>query len=389
MKLANCTAYVVKTPAPHRGGRILTFLKLETDEGITGWGETACQHTFYSNYKIFPALINMLFETYLKGEDALAREKCLKRMYMGFSSSHPDFVNASLFSAFDIAMWDIAGKACKKPVYELLGGKYRDKVRTYTYIFGSKNDEWESRWLDPLKTAEDAEYWIGIGHNALKYDPLPQINASYYPPTPWELSNESLERAEASLSCLRGKVGTNIDILIGTHGQLTTASARRFGKMIEKYNVMWFEEPIPPENTREMGRLAGLIDVPIATGERLAHIYDFERLFTDNGCAIAQPDVASVGGITETKKIAAMAEPKYIQVAPHVWGGPISLASALQIDTSISNFLIQECIDQGGGFFDELIDEPFVWENGYLYPINRPGLGVNLVESALEQYSVL
>ncbi len=391
MKLTKCVPYVIRVPFPHRGGDVYTFVKLETDAGITGWGETCAQHTFYNNYQLYPQLMEMLFNEYLKGEDALARERLMKKMYLHFLTAHPDFLISCLFSAIDVALWDIAGKAANLPVYQLLGGRYRDRIRSYSYIiddvdFIDGEELWTKRIDDTVKCALR---YVERGYTALKYDPLPTHFGKYDRITPWELSNKELDFAEESVSTLRSALGRDVDIIIGTHGQTTTASSIRFGKMLEKYDVLWFEEPVPPENTEEMGRVVQAVQVPVATGERLCFTYEFERLFRDAGPAIAQPDLGSVGGITETKKISAMAEPKYIQVAPHVWGGPLSLAAAIQIDTTIPNFLIQETVMDGGGFYNEIVDEPITWEKGYLLPLERPGIGVNLREDALEKLSLI
>ncbi|MPN25960.1 D-galactonate dehydratase [bioreactor metagenome] len=196
-----------------------------------------------------------------------------------------------------------------------------------------------------------------------------------------------MHTAEKTLSALREAIGPNVDILIGTHGQHTTASAVKLGKMLEKYNCCWYEEPVGSENTRELGKVVQACTVPVATGERLVMTHDFQRLFEDNGCAVAQPDLGIVGGITEAVKIAHMAEPKFIQMAPHCWGGPLILAAAVHVDASVPNFILQETVDEGLGFFKEVMEEPVVWDKGYLIPPDRPGLGVNLVEDALKKYA--
>ena len=227
------------------------------------------------------------------------------------------------------------------------------------------------------------------GWTALKYDPIRQGDPSGLPASPWELTMREYHSAERSLDMMRKRFGQDVDILVGTHGQLTTASAIRFGKMLENYEVMWFEEPVLPENTKEMAKVARAVNVPVATGERLVGVHEFQRLFEDEGCAIAQPDLGTVGGITEAKKIAAMAEAKYIQMATHVWGGPILLAAAMQVDAAIPNFLIQESIDGTSSFMREIVDEPVCWKDGYLYVNDRPGLGINLVKKQLEKYSAI
>ena len=205
---------------------------------------------------------------------------------------------------------------------------------------------------------------------------------------PFNMTLEHYKNVEEVIGALRNAVGTKADILIGTHGQIPTASAIRLAKVLEPFRPLWFEEPVPPENTKEMAKVARSTSIPIATGERLATVFDFTRLLEDGAAAILQPDPGSCGGITELKKIAGIAEGYYAQMAPHVWGGPVITAAALQIDACIPNFLIQESIYKGGGFFNDIVVEPFAWEKGYYAIPRSPGLGVDLNISALEKFRV-
>ncbi|MGE4483846.1 MAG: mandelate racemase/muconate lactonizing enzyme family protein [Oscillospiraceae bacterium] len=389
MKLTTCTPYMIVPPASNngRGGRIFTFIKLETDAGITGWGECAAQDSFLNNWQCFAPIMNGLFEKFLKGEDALAREKLYKKMYGRFSSNHADFFTSSLFSAFDLALWDIAGKAFEQPVYQLLGGKYRDKLRSYSYIYTDPEYPLGEGWKYPDISAKYAIKMVDLGYTAVKFDPLNMLAPTGYPAAPWDLGLDELHRAESVIAAVRDAVGSSVDILIGTHGQITTSAAIRFGKMLQKYEVAWFEEPVSPENCDEMVKVANAVHVPVATGERLAMTHDYWRLLKSGAVAIAQPDLGTCGGLTEAKKIAGMCEPNFVSMAPHVWGGPIILAAAMQLDTCIPNFLIQECMSEPNAFFKELTDEPIVWKDGYFETLERPGLGINLNEAALEKYA--
>ena len=199
------------------------------------------------------------------------------------------------------------------------------------------------------------------------------------------MSQKEYDHAEKSIQCIREAVGTKADILIGTHGQITPSSAKRLAARIEKYDPLWLEEPCPPENYKEMGKIAQSTSIPIASGERLVTLFEFQNLFDQGGCAFAQPDLGSCGGITACKKIASLAEANYILMAPHVWGGPIITAAALQIDANVPNFLIQESIYKSDGFFNEIIKEPFEWEDGDLIVSDRPGIGIELDENKLEK----
>ena len=214
----------------------------------------------------------------------------------------------------------------------------------------------------------------------------PQSAPRRLPTPPWEVSLAEYEAAVNAVAAVRAAVGTRADILIGTHGQITPSAARRFAAQVEQYDPLWLEEPCPPENYKQMGEIARRTSIPIATGERLVGIHEFQNLFEHGGCAFAQPDLGSCGGITACKKIAAMAEANYVLMAPHILGGPIITAAAVQIDANIPNFLIQESIYKSRDFFDEIVVEPFEWDKGDLIPSTRPGIGIELNEEKLEAH---
>ena len=179
---------------------------------------------------------------------------------------------------------------------------------------------------------------------------------------------------------MRQAVGSKCDLLIGTHGQMTTSSAIRLARRMEPFDPLWFEEPVPPENKDEMARVARSTSIPIASGERLATKYEFVELLGKQAAAIIQPALGRVGGILEAKKIAGMAEAHYAQVAPHLYCGPIEAAANIQLATCSPNFLIQESIETFGNFHAEIVKEPIRWEDGYIIPPEKPGLGIELDE---------
>ncbi|MBN2074050.1 MAG: mandelate racemase/muconate lactonizing enzyme family protein [Dehalococcoidales bacterium] len=403
MKLTKLETYIVEVPPPGYGGNYWFFIKLHTDQGIYGWGETATLGVFYRLQKSYVALMEEIFETHLKGENPLDRERLSKTLYAALSCRHSEYFTQGLVSAIDVALWDIAGKVSNQPVYNLLGGVFRDKVRSYTYIYNIKTGgEVRSDWFDAGWIAENAQYLVEEGFTGLKLDPVPMVH--FEPPltpeeastggygvmyrNPFNMTLEHYEKVEETIGALRDAVGNKADILIGTHGQMTTASAIRLARVLEPFKPLWFEEPVPPENTKEMAKVARSTTIPIATGERLTTVFDFTRLLEDGAATYLQPDLGSCGGISECKKIAAIGEGYYAQMAPHVWGGPVITAAALQIDACIPNFLIQESIYKGGGYFDEIVVEPFVWEKGYYGLPTSPGIGVDLNMKAVEKFKV-
>ena len=402
MKLTKLETFIVEVPPPGYGGNYWFFIKLSTDEGIYGWGETATLQVFYRMQKSYKALLEDIFETYLKGENPLDRERLSKKIYTAVTERHSEYSTLGLISAIDLALWDIAGKACNQPVYNLLGGAFREKIRSYSYIYNVKTGGSQHiNWFDPGFVAENGKYMVEEGFTGIKLDPVPlvhfeplqtelrnvnQLRSKALYRNPFNMTLEHYRSVERVIGALRDAVGTKADILIGTHVQFTTASAIRLAKVLEPFNPLWYEEPVPPENTKEMAKVARSTFIPVATGERLTTVFDFTRLLEDGAAMYLQPDLGACGGITECKKIAAIAEGYYAQMAPHVWGGPVISAAALQIDASIPNFLIQESIYKGGGFFDELLVEPLVWEDGYYTVPKSPGIGADLKPDALEKY---
>jgi galactonate dehydratase len=406
MKLTKMETFIVEVPPPGYGGNYWFLIKLHTDEGVYGWGETATLSVFYRMQKTYKTMMEELFEAHLKGQNPMDRERLAKTIYTAVTSRHTEYSTQGLASAIDLALWDIAGKVSNQPVYNLLGGSFRDKVRTYSYVFNFKTGgSQRSNWFDPKFVAENGLHLVEQGFTGVKLDPVPMVH--FEPPlttqestdqmavryrgayrNPFNMTLDQYKSVDATIGALRDAVGTRADILIGTHGQITTASAIRLAKVLEPYDPLWFEEPVPPENTKEMAKVALSTKIPIATGERLTTVFDFTRVLEDGAAVYLQPDLGSCGGISECKKIAGMAEGYYAQMAPHVWGGPVITAAALQIDACIPNFLIQESIYKGGGFFDELVVEPFIWENGYYTVPSKPGLGVDIKMSSVEKFRV-
>ncbi len=391
MKLTGVKTFVVKTDPPNWGGLLWFFTRLETDTGIVGWGETAILNSLYGVEDGFESMVQGTFDRLLKGQDPINREPLYHMLYTTLTSQHPDYVALGLISGFDIALWDICGKYYKTPVYNLLGGKCRDKVRTYTYIYDleakdtlyASTKDWRR---NPERLGELAAILADDGFTGVKFDPLRQSGSGRKVNPPWEIPLSEYDHAERSIAAIREAVGTRADILIGTHGQTSPSAARRLAKRVERYDPLWLEEPCPPENYAAMGEIARSTSIPIATGERLVTVYEFQNLFREGACAFAQPDLGSCGGITACKKIAALAEANYVLMAPHVWGGPIITAAALQIDANIPNFLIQESIYKSRDFFDEIVVDPFEWEDGDLIPPDRPGIGIELDEDSLEAH---
>ena len=387
MRIVNVKPYVVGTPPPHRGGRNWIFVKLTTDDGVEGIGEA---------YKVpfhpltVARLIEDIGETYVVGSDPFQIERLWRTVYYGegYEShdhhQHPDHTVVGVLSAIEMACWDIVGKALNQPVYNLLGGRYHDKLRSYTYLYPVPGDtSRRSPHTDPEAAARSALAHLEQGFTALKFDPLIDVMGNRDPREP---PLDRLDNAEAVVRSVRETVGNRADILIGTHGQSTTSGAIRFARRIERYDPLWFEEPVPPENRDEMARVARATTIPVATGERLATKFEFRELLEKQAAAILQMALGRVGGILEARKIAGMAEAYYAQIAPHLYCGPIEAAANIQVDTCSPNFLIQESIARFDGFHAEILKQPITWENGYIIPPTKPGLGVELNEEVAAKH---
>ncbi len=373
MKLGEIRTFVVGNPPPHNGGRYFVFAKLTTADGIEGVGEA---YGVPFDPHLVARLLDDVFGRYLEGEDPHDIERIWRRVYSAGYSQHPDLTLMGVLSALEMACWDIIGKAAGQPVYKLLGGRVHGRLRTYTYIYARPGDRTDV-YQDPDLAAERAAEYLAQGFTALKFDPLGPYSAF----DGRQPSLEALDRCERFMKQLRAAVGSQADLLFGTHGQMTAAGAIRLARRIEPYDPLWLEEPVPPDAPEEMGKVARATRVPIAAGERLATKYDFARLLAAGGAAILQPNIGRVGGILEAKKIAALAEVQHVQIAPHLYCGPVVGAANIQLAACSPNFLILEGIERWQGLHAQLLRKPIRWEEGYVIPPTEPGLGIELDEA--------
>ncbi len=348
MKIQSVETFTVAVPEPFLGGREWYFLKITTDEGLCGWGEMAFLHSQHGKSRSLNHVVQEIVSNHLVGEDPTRREYIWKDIYHNLFCHHADLIRMGILSGIDIALWDIVAKAQNVPIFELLGGRYRDRIRSYSYIYDDPNrknrkyyNALREFWMQPEAVAQRAAEMAEEGFTGLKLDPILQTSEYGDAAAPWQLSLEALDRAEKTIRLTREALGNRCDILIGTHGQMTAAAAIRLAKRLEPFDPLWFEEPVPPENAREMAKVAKATSIPVATGERLATVHDFVRLFEEGAVAIAQPDICCCGGITEFSKIARMAETFYVQMAPHVWGEPILTSATIQMDVCTPICLIQ------------------------------------------------
>jgi 2-dehydro-3-deoxyphosphogalactonate aldolase len=378
MKITDVKTFVVGNPPPHFGGLYFIFLKLTTDSGIEGVGEV---YSVPFHPHTVARMIEDVCDRCVIGADPFKIERLWRIVYSSGYTQRPDTSIMGILSGIEMACWDIIGKALNKPVYELLGGRVHETLRSYTYLYPKDFDE-ANVYSDPDMAAERAVEYVEQGFTAVKFDPVRPYSAF----DPRQHSLAALELAEGYVNTLRQAVGGRCDLLVGTHGQMTPSGAIRLAKRLERFDPLWFEEPTPPEVPEEMARVARHTSIPIATGERLATKYEFARVLECGAASILQMALGRVGGLLEAKKIAGMAETHYAQIAPHLYCGPIEGAANIQISACTPNFLILESIQTWGGFHAAILKQPIQWQDGYVIPPTGPGLGVELDEQVAAQH---
>lgn len=373
MKIFDFETFVVGTPPPHFGGKYFIFIKLISDDGIVGYGEVYAA-TF--GPETVRHMVADVATRHVVGSDPFNIERLWRRVYGRGYTLRPDVSLMGVLSGIEMACWDIAGKAVDKPVHALLGGRVHECLRTYTYLYPKPGDTGDV-YADPDLAATRAAEYVGEGFTAVKFDPAG-------PYTVYDGRQPSLSALSLSTTFtarVREAVGDAADLLFGTHGQFTPAGAIRLARRLEPYDPLWFEEPTPPENPDAMAKVASATSIPIATGERLTTKYEFHQVLKSSAASILQMALGRVGGLLEARKVAAMAEANYTQIAPHLYAGPIEAAANVQFAATLPNFLILEGIHTWGGFHAELLKRPQQWEAGYVGVPESAGLGVELDEA--------
>jgi galactonate dehydratase len=364
MKITDMETFVVGTD-----WRNLTIVRLHTDEGLTGLGEARMvNHT--------DALVGYLAEAgprHVVGHDPFRIEDLVKKMGRDDFSRAGEVLSSGI-AIFETACWDIVGKALDQPVYNLLGGPVRDKIKAYA-----------NGWYRVERTPEEfhaaARKVVERGYRALKLDP--------FGPGHYELERDEKLRAVALVEAVRDAIGPEPEILLEMHGRFSPATAVEMAKMMEPCGLGCVEEPVPPVNLKALKKAAEGIPggIPVATGERIHQRNEYREVFELQAADVIQPDISHIGGLLETKKLAAWADAYYVTIAPHNVGGQINTAAALHLAACTTNFKIQE-------YFNDFAD-PWVREtapglpevvDGYFALPEGPGLGVELDEAVIEAH---
>lgn len=352
-----------------RQGKNLCFVKIDTDEGIHGWGEC---YTQSDRDQAIVAHVEQLAR-YLVGRNPMHIKNFLQIAYDDFAGRRGAMDLYSALSGLEQAMWDITGKKLDVPVHTLLGGACRDKIRVYA-------NGWYEGAKTPEALAQKAIEVVAKGFTALKFDPVPG---------PWRtyISKQVEQGAIENVRAVREAVGPEVDILIEIHRRLAPMHAIRIARAIEPYHPFWFEEPVLAENIDALAAAKREIRLPVVTGEELYTKFEFREVFEKQAADIINPDVCNCGGILELKEIAAMAEPYFVVVSPHNYNSTtVGLAATLQVSTCIPNFLITEYFVNLEAFGKAIAINPVMVSQGYLPIPEAPGLGIELDETALAQY---
>ena len=333
-------------------------LKMFTDQGIIGYGEPMN----YEHWRVVAQAVDDMAE-YLVGKDPLQIEEHWQAMYRSsYSRSMPVLVGA--LSGIEMAMWDVFGKVVGLPVWKLLGGSVRDRIRVYTGIGGTT----------PEACAESAKKAVAAGFRAVKMGASPQ-------PVRFVDTPKTIDTMIARVAAVREAVGDEVDIAVDLHRRLSPTMATILVKELEPFRLLFAEEPCHPENNEPLLALSRSTTIPIATGERHLTRWGFREIIEREMCAILQPDIRHCGGILELKKISAMAEIHNIAIAPHNAAGPIGVAASVHVMATVPNLLICEGGHRRG---EGLFATPLVLKDGFIELPTAPGLGVDMDDAAIE-----
>ncbi len=370
MKITDVQACVIGNPEPHSGGSVWTFVRIYTDEGIVGTGECNSGGPGFSGFANKAAIMAM--KPLLIGEDPfninLIYEKLRRRGRYG-GSTNPPLIFA--LTGIDNALYDIVGKALGVPVYKLLGGKFRDKIRLYADCHAGESN-------DPQAYADKALEVVDEGFSAVKFD-VDSTGTGKLDDYNWTVGAREMTHVISLIEGIRNALGYEVDLAIDCHGQFDMPSAITLAKAVEPLRLLWLEEPVPAENIDALAQVRASTSTVICTGENQYTRFEFLELFQKKAVDVIMPDLAKAGGIAEAKRIADIADAHYIPIAPHNVSSPLGMMAACHVLASVPNFLLLEFHARDIRWWNDLCDgdKPFV-KDGFMAVSERPGLGVEL-----------
>lgn len=385
MKITHIRSWIVKIPWDHNPGagvvrdpgtRAFIFVQVDTDAGITGWGEVTTYPGPVANRAV-AAYIDQI-GAWLQGENPANIEAIWHKIFRAMTYVGTRGATTAAISAIDIALWDIRGKLLGLPIYQLMGGPVRDRIPLYCHPY---------KPTSPETITASAQEIAAAGFKAFKMDPmihnLSSGNAGYLD---GELAADVEAEALDILAAARAAVGPQMEILIDAHGLYNVPAAVRLANKMAAYDIFWFEEPVPPESWKALKQVKEQVSVSLCTGERLHTRWEFVPIFEGGLADFVMPDVTWTGGISELKKIATMAEAYYIPISPHDASGPINVMAGAQVMMTVPNFYKLEVHRYDLSGYNILIDQPLDVRAGCLYVPERPGLGVELNLETLRTY---
>ncbi len=337
------------------------LVRVYTDAGIVGTGEAG----LWAHHNLVYEAINQLSEYYV-GKDASTIEHHFQTVSR--DTHFQGAVLSAALSSIDIALWDIKGKALGKPVYELLGGKVRDKVKVFGGVGGATLDE----------RARQAQEFVEQGYTSLRTVP-------FFDGFEQRSPSQAVSDAIDIVRVIREAVGYNIDLGVEIHRNFSKAEIVVFGNAVLPYRLLYIEDPLAPQSTESLRYVAANVNIPLAAGERSYNLFQFKEIIDTGAVALVRPDLSLAGGITQVKKIAALAESAFVGIFPHLMGSPVNMATYVQLDASIPNYFLQEAYPAADRL-NEILETPLVRDGGYVVVPDRPGIGVEIREEKLAKF---
>ena len=382
MKITRIRPWHVSGPSPDASESSASlsyvFVQVETDAGLTGWGEITTYPGSVANRTIVAALCEV--DQFLRGEDASQIEAIWHKLLRAFTYVGTRGATTAMVSAIDIALWDVKGQALGVPIYELLGGAVRQTIPLYTHFQYARSVE---------KMVENAVAEVGRGSKAIKTDPFMAAgglsNVTYID---GQIEREVENTAVAMIAAIRDAVGPDIEVLIDAHALYNVPTAVRLANRLAPYNITWFEEPCPPESYDALEQVRSQISTRISVGERLYTRFEFLPVLTRHLADYVMPDVTWTGGISELKKIAALAETFYVPISPHDASGPINILAGAQVMLTVPNFYRLEARRVNLDFYNAFLTHPLEIRDGALHVPRRAGIGTAVDVEYLEAHQI-
>lgn len=337
------------------------LVRVYTDAGLVGTGEAG----LWAHHKMVYDAIDELSDFYV-GKDPERIEHLFQ--IVSRDTHFSGAVLSAALSAIDVALWDILGKSVGKPVYQLLGGKVRDKINTFAGVSGTT----------PEECAESARRSVERGYTSLRTMP-------FFPGWERQTASQTIGMVVGAVRAIREAVGDGVDLGIEVHRNLRPNEAILLAAELAPDRILYYEDPVAPESLEALRYLAPRVDLPIATGERFYNLYQFAELLATRTVSLIRPDLSLAGGYTQVKKIAGLAEAGFVGVFPHLMGSPVNLAAFVQVDAAIPNYFLMES-HLGAEALNEILDQPLEREGGYVLVPDRPGIGVELREDKLSKF---